>query len=36
MLRLSGLWLAQAGFEIDTNIPVTVESQRLVIEVASP
>lgn len=35
-LRMSGLWLADAGFEIDTNIRVTVESQRLVIEVAPP
>lgn len=35
-LRMSGLWLEQAGFEIDTNIRVTVESQRLVIEVAPP
>jgi hypothetical protein len=35
-LWMSGLWLAQAGFEIDTNIRVTAESQRLVIEVAPP
>ena len=35
-LRMSGWWLADAGFEIDTNIRVTVEPQRLVIEVAPP
>lgn len=35
-LRMSGLWLADAGFEVDTNIRVTVESQRLIIEVAPP
>jgi hypothetical protein len=35
-LRMSGLWLADAGFEVDTNIRVTVGPQRLVIEVAPP
>lgn len=35
-LRMSGLWLVDAGFEVDTNIRVTVEPKRLVIEVAPP
>src|SRR5579859_171838 len=35
-LRMSGWWLADAGFEIGTNIRVTVAPRRLVIEVASP
>jgi len=35
-LRMSGWWLSDAGFEIGTNIRVTIESRRLVIEVADP
>jgi hypothetical protein len=35
-LRLMGKWLARAGFPIDTNLRVTVEMGRLVIEPASP
>jgi hypothetical protein len=31
-----GKWLARAGFPIDTNLRVTVEMGRLVIEPASP
>jgi Toxin SymE, type I toxin-antitoxin system len=35
-LRLMGKWLRRAGFPIDTNLRVTVEMERLVIEPASP
>jgi Toxin SymE, type I toxin-antitoxin system len=35
-LRMSGWWLADAGFEAGTNIRVTVEPGRLVIEAAPP
>ena len=35
-LRLMGKWLGRAGFPIDTNLRVTVEMGRLVIEPASP
>jgi hypothetical protein len=35
-LRLMGKWLDRAGFPIDTNLRVTVEMGRLVIEPASP
>jgi Toxin SymE, type I toxin-antitoxin system len=35
-LRLMGKWLERAGFPIDTNLRVTVEMGRLVIEPACP
>lgn len=35
-LRMSGKWLAQAGFEIGSDVRITVASQRLVIEAKPP
>jgi hypothetical protein len=36
VLRLSGKWLAEAGFKIGSNVQVTVSSGRLVIEPKAP